>query len=36
VSESGSGVSFDNRPAFYALIYIIKVTEAGESQLSGA
>jgi microcystin-dependent protein len=29
VSKSGSGASFDNRPAFYALIYIIKVTDAG-------
>ncbi|GBR76031.1 phage tail fiber protein [Candidatus Termititenax persephonae] len=30
ISATGSGTSFDNRPSYYALIYIIKVTNAGE------
>jgi microcystin-dependent protein len=29
VDAAGSGTAFDNRPNYYALIYIIKVTEAG-------
>jgi microcystin-dependent protein len=29
VGNTGSGTAFDNRPSYYALIYIIKVTEAG-------
>jgi hypothetical protein len=30
VGSSGSGAAFDNRPSYYALIYIIKMTAAGE------
>ncbi|MDR1453127.1 MAG: hypothetical protein LBJ25_04060, partial [Candidatus Margulisbacteria bacterium] len=29
VSSSGSGTAFDNRPSYYTLIYIVKVTAAG-------
>ena len=28
-NNTGDGTAFDNRPSYYALIYIIKVTEAG-------
>ncbi|MDR1452384.1 MAG: hypothetical protein LBJ25_00205 [Candidatus Margulisbacteria bacterium] len=31
VDSAGSGTAFDNRPSYYTLIYIIKVTEAGSS-----
>jgi microcystin-dependent protein len=29
VGNTGSGTAFDNRPSYYALIYVVKVTEAG-------
>jgi microcystin-dependent protein len=30
IDSAGFGASFENRPEYYALIYIIKVTNAGE------